>query len=165
MQIFGILNITEDSFSDGGRFLTTDAALAHGAALLEEGADVIDIGAASSNPDSRPVPSDLEIARLASVIPALKARGAVLSVDSFVPQVQRWALAQGVDYLNDIHGFAAPEFYPDLVETRARLIVMHAVLGQGVATRQDVPPAEIFDRAMGFFEQRIRALTEAGIAR
>src|ERR1700744_3057058 len=165
MQILGILNITEDSFSDGGKFLAADAALAHGTALLEEGADVIDIGAASSNPDARPVPPDLEIARLASVIPALKARGAVLSVDSFVPQVQRWALAEGVDYLNDIHGFAVPEFYPELAQARARLIVMHAVLDQGIATRQDVPATEIYDRAAAFFEQRIATLTGAGVAR
>jgi dihydropteroate synthase type 2 len=165
MQILGILNITEDSFSDGGKFLAADAALAHGAALLEEGADVIDIGAASSNPDARPVPPEVEIARLASVVPALKARGAVLSVDSFVPQVQRWALAQGVDYLNDIHGFAVPDFYPELAAAKARLIVMHAVLGQGVATHQDVPATEIYDRAAAFFEQRIAALTGAGIAR
>lgn len=165
MQIFGILNVTEDSFSDGGKYLAADAALAHGATLLEAGADVIDIGAASSNPDARPVPPDLEIARLASVIPALKARGAVLSVDSFVPQVQRWALAEGVDYLNDIHGFVAPEFYPELAKAKAQLIVMHAVLGRGVATRQDIPAAEIYDRATGFFEQRISALTRAGVAR
>src|SRR5690242_15553296 len=104
MKILGILNITEDSFSDGGKYLAPGAALAHGVSLLKEGADILDVGAASSNPDSKPVPPDIEIARLETVVPALKKQGAAISIDSFQPDVQRWALAQGVGYLNDIHG-------------------------------------------------------------
>ena len=165
MKILGILNITDDSFSDGGKFLAPDAALAHGEALLKDGADILDIGAASSNPDSKPVPPDVEIARLQSVVPALKKQGAVLSIDSFQPQVQRWALAQGAAYLNDIHGFAEPALYSELARADAKLIVMHAVLARGIATRADIPCDEIFDRAVGFFEKRIAALTQAGIAR
>ena len=165
MKILGILNITDDSFSDGGKFLSPDAARAHGEAMLGEGADILDIGAASSNPDAKSVAPDTEIARLACVVPALKAKGASISIDSFVPQVQRWALVQGADYLNDIHGFAEPSLYPDLAGARARLIVMHAIQGQGIATRADVPPGEIFARTVSFFEQRIPALTGAGIAR
>jgi len=165
MKILGILNITEDSFSDGGKFLATDAALAHGQALLRDGADILDIGAASSNPDSKPVPPDTEIARLGAVVPALKKQGALISIDSFQPQVQRWALAQGADYLNDIHGFADPALYPELARADAKLIVMHAVLARGIATRDDIPSGEIFDRAIRFFEQRVAALTGAGIAR
>ena len=165
MKILGILNITEDSFSDGGKFLAADAALAHGQALLKGGADVLDIGAASSNPDSKPVSPDVEIARLQSVVPALKKQGTVLSIDSFQPPVQRWALAQGADYLNDIHGFAEPALYSELARADAKLIVMHAVLARGIATRDDIPAAEIFDRAARFFEDRIVALTKAGIAR
>lgn len=164
MQILGILNITEDSFSDGGKFLSPEAALAQGRALLKDGADILDVGAASSNPDSKPVPAETEIARLESVVPALKAEGAVISIDSFAPKVQRWALAQGVSYLNDIHGFAEPALYPELARADAKLIVMHAVLAQGIATRDDIPAAEIFDRAVSFFEQRVAALTGAGIA-
>jgi len=165
MKILGILNITDDSFSDGGKFLAPDAALAHGEALLKDGADILDIGAASSNPDSKPVPPDTEIARLQSVVPALKKQGAVLSIDSFQPQVQRWALAQGAAYLNDIHGFAEPALYSELARADAKLIVMHAVLARGIATRDDIPCGEIFDRAVHFFEERIAALTQAGIAR
>jgi dihydropteroate synthase len=165
MKILGILNITDDSFSDGGKFLAPEAALAHGEALLKDGADSLDIGAASSNPDANPVTPQTELARLTSVVPALKARGASISIDSFVPQVQRWALAQGVDYLNDIHGFSEPALYPELAGAKARLIVMHAILGQGIATRADVPPTEIFARSVSFFEQRTLALTGAGVAR
>ena len=169
MKILGILNITEDSFSDGGKYLAPEAAIAHGKRLLAEGADILDIGAASSNPDARPVPVETEIARLAAVVPALKAKGASISIDSFVPDVQRWALGAGVDYLNDIHGFAEPALYPALAAARAKLIVMHAIQqaddNHGLATRADVPPTEIYGRVAGFFEARIAALSRAGIAR
>src|SRR6516164_5931375 len=127
MKILGILNITTDSFSDGGKFLSPEAALAQADHLLAEGADIIDIGAASSHPDAIPVTTDVEIARLAAVIPALHDSGASLSIDSFVPEVQAFALEQGVDYLNDIHGFAEPALYPALARSSAKLIVMHAV--------------------------------------
>ena len=165
MKILGILNITEDSFSDGGKFLAPEAALAHGRALLADGADILDIGAASSNPDSKPVSTDVEIGRFQSVLTVLKAEGGVISIDSFAPEVQRWALGRGVDYLNDIHGFAEPALYPELAATNVKLIVMHAVLGRGIATRDDIPSGEIFDRAASFFEQRVADLTVSGIAR
>lgn len=165
MKILGILNITTDSFSDGGKYLAADAALAHAASLMEDGADILDIGAASSNPDAVAVAPETEIARLQSVVPALKQKGFPLSVDSFSTQVQRWALAQDVDYLNDIHGFADPEFYPELASSSARLIVMHMVQEHGVAVRTNVLPAEIFDRVTRFFDARVAALEKAGIAK
>ncbi len=165
MKILGILNITEDSFSDGGQFLAPEAALEQGLRLLKDGADILDIGAASSNPDAKAVAPEIEIARLAPLVPLLKARGAAISVDSFAPDVQRWALAQGADYLNDIHGFAEPALHPELARVTAKLIVMHAIQGQGIATRQTVPAAEIFARTIAFFERRIETLAKAGIDR
>ena len=164
MKILGILNVTTDSFSDGGKYLAPEAALAHAETLLAEGADIIDIGAASSHPDAAPVPPEIEIARLAAVIPALHDSGASLSIDSFVPQVQAFALEQGVDYLNDIHGFAEPALYPALARAKTKLIVMHAVQARGIATRVDVAPEAIFERILAFFDQRLAALTAAGIA-
>lgn len=165
MKILGILNITADSFSDGGKYLEAGAALFHAQAMARSGAGIIDIGAASSHPDARAVAPEVEIARLESVVPELKAKGLSLSIDSFAPQVQRWALAQQVDYLNDIHGFPDPALYPDLVRSNAKLIVMHMVQERGVAVRTEVPASEIFGRVVAFFDARIRALTEAGIAR
>jgi dihydropteroate synthase type 2 len=164
VQILGILNITSDSFSDGGKYLDPAAALVHADRLLAEGADILDIGAASSNPDAAPVPPEVEIARLAAVVPALHDSGASLSIDSFSTPVQRWALEQGVDYLNDIHGFADPALYPDLAASSAKLIVMHAVQERGIATRMEVAPGEIFERILRFFEKRLSALAAAGIA-
>lgn len=163
MKILGILNITDDSFSDGGKFLKPEAALAHGLKLMEEGADILDIGAASSNPDAKRIAPATEIARLQAVLPVLKEKGASLSIDSFEPSVQRWALGEGVEYLNDVHGFAAPSLYPELAAAKAKLIVMHAIQKEGAATRVDVPASEIFGRAVSFFEKRLAALSMAGI--
>ena len=165
MKILGILNITTDSFSDGGRFLEAGAALFNARAMALWGAEIIVVGAASSNPDSKPVAADVEIARLSSVVPQLKAKGLALSIDTFSTEVQRWVVAQGVDYLNDIHGFADVALYPELAASSAKLIVMHMVQDRGVALRTDVPSAEIFGRVCAFFDVRIKALADAGIAR
>jgi dihydropteroate synthase type 2 len=166
MKIFGIVNITEDSFSDGGRYLETAAAIAHARQLIEDGADVIDLGAASSNPDAKPVAPEVEISRLAPVVEALKGEGIAISVDTFAPAVQRWALAQDVDYLNDVRGFPNSELYPLLANSNATLVVMHAVQEGGPAVRTiKVPAASLPDRILSFFDQRIAALVAAGIAR
>ncbi len=165
MKTLGILNITTDSFSDGGKYLAPEAALAHAQRLADEGADIIDIGAASSHPDAQAVGPDTEIARLAAIVPALRTRGVPLSIDSFHTPVQRWALAAGADYLNDIHGFADATFYPELAASPAKLIVMHAIQARGIATREDVPPEKIMDRIFAFFDARVAALEKAGIAR
>jgi dihydropteroate synthase type 2 len=161
--ILGILNITDDSFFDGGKYLEPAAAIAQGRALAADGADVLDIGAASSNPDSKGVAPEIEVERLRSVLPALD--DIALSIDTFSPQVQRWALAQNVAYLNDIQGFPDPSLYPLLAASSAKLVVMHSVQARGAATRVHVPPGEIMDRIVHFFDARIAALEKAGIER
>jgi dihydropteroate synthase type 2 len=165
MKILGILNITSDSFSDGGRYLAPGAAVFHAQAMAQSGADIIDIGAASSHPDAQPVTVEVEIARLDSVVPELRAKGLSLSIDTFAPEVQRWALRQDIDYLNDIHGFPDATLYPALAQSKAKLIVMHMVQARGVAVRTEVPQTEIFGRVIAFFDARIQALTDAGVAR
>ncbi|MFN0023163.1 MAG: dihydropteroate synthase, partial [Parvularculaceae bacterium] len=163
--MFGILNVTPDSFSDGGKFLDPEAAIAHGLKLAALGADAIDLGAAASNPMAKAVPPDVEIARMAPVVAALQAKGIAVSADTFSTPVQRWALGQGVAYLNDIQGFADPSIYPELAQSKARLIVMHSVQGRGKATVTQVSPEEIWDRIFAFFDARIEALGRAGVAR
>jgi dihydropteroate synthase type 2 len=163
--IFGILNITEDSFSDGGRFLAPHAALAHGRALVAGGADALDLGAASSNPDARPIAPEIEIERLAPVVAALKANGIGVSVDSFSLPVQRWALGQHVEFVNDIAGFPNVEIYPELAASNAKLIVMHSVREWPSAFQIAVPASEILDRVFRFFDVRLAALEKAGIVR
>ena len=162
-KLLGILNITEDSFSDGGRFLVPEVALAHARALAKE-ADGIDIGAASSRPDAISVPPDVEIARMAPVVEAMQRESVPLSIDTFAPEVQRWALAQNVAYLNDVRGFPDPALYPALAASPAKLIVMHSVEGLGPATRVRIPAEDLYGRIVDFFERRIAALGKAGVA-
>jgi dihydropteroate synthase type 2 len=163
--IFGILNITEDSFSDGGKFLDPKIARSRAKWLTERGADVIDLGGASSNPSAKKVPPEVEIARIKPIIALARKRGWKISVDSFAPETQQWAVAQGADYLNDISGFPDPGIYPVLAASEAKLIVMHSVQGRGRAKRIDTDPASIMGRIADFFDARIAALTAAGIAR
>eukprot|EP00439_Symbiodinium_sp_Y106_P087447 s1_g54.t1 len=165
ISIFGILNITSDSFSDGGKYLDPAAALAHGRQLVAAGAHVLDIGPASSHPDSAPVSAEEEIRRLEAVVPVLQAEGAVISVDTFQTETQRWALTQNVAYLNDIQGFADESFYPELAAASAKLIVMHSIQGRGPATRAAPPPGSMVDHVTRFFEARFGALERAGVAR
>jgi dihydropteroate synthase type 2 len=163
--LFGIVNVTEDSFSDGGAYLNFGAALAHARALAEQGADIIDLGAAASNPRAKPVSPETEIARLRPLVEALTQDGTKISIDSFAVETQRWALSQRVDYVNDIHGFPRPEVHPELARSNAKLIVMHALRDDGPARREDETPPNLFERILGFFESRIAVLTEAGIDR
>ncbi|MGQ0742376.1 MAG: dihydropteroate synthase [Alphaproteobacteria bacterium] len=163
--LFGIVNITDDSFSDGGLYLAPDAAIAHARKLSGEGADVLDLGAVSSNPDSKQVPYEVEIARLGPVVAALKKDGSRISIDTFAPETQIWAAGQGVDYLNDIQGFPEEEIYPELARAKCRLVVMHSVQGRGPAARAPGDASTIMDRISEFFQTRIAALTKAGIAR
>jgi dihydropteroate synthase type 2 len=163
-ELFGIVNITEDSFSDGGRYLAPAAALAQARTLVADGADVLDLGAASSHPDAAPVLPEMEIARLAPVVAVLKREGRRISIDSCATETQRWALAQDVDYLNDIGGFSVTEFYPELAAASAGLVVMHAIR-QGQAVKENVAPEVVFDGMLHFFEARLRALAAAGIGR
>jgi len=164
-KILGILNITTDSFSDGGKYLQPEAALEQMQALCAQGADVIDVGAASSNPDAAPVPPDVEIARLKPVIEAARAAGLPVSIDSFSPPVQLYALQEGVAYLNDIEGFADEAIYPQLAEAQARLILMHSVQGRGKADRRAAPEGDIVAHINRFFEARLALLERAGVAR
>lgn len=167
--VFGVVNITSDSFSDGGRFLTPERACEHARQLLADGADVLDLGPASSHPDSADVSPDEEIRRLAPVFDGLlHGRGAglsdasLISVDSFHPQTQRYALQRGAAFLNDITGFGREEMHAELAEAPARLVLMHSLQG-GRADRQDFPPERIFDAICSFFDERLHVLQRAGV--
>ena len=164
-KLFGILNITDDSFSDGGRHLDPASAIAAARRLAADGADIVDLGAAASNVAAKPVAPEEEIRRLAPVIAALQEAGIAVSVDSFAPETQRYALGAGVDFLNDIQGFPDLALYPELAASPCGLVVMHAVQGRGRAQRDAVPAVEIWQRIEDFFAARVAALEAAGIAR
>lgn len=161
--IFGIVNVTEDSFSDGGRHLDPDAALAHARCLVRDGADVIDVGPASSRPGATPVTADEEIRRIARLVDDLHADGTQVSIDSPQPATQRFGLAHGVAWLNDVRGFPDPSLYPALASHPTRLVVMHQVGRE--ATRERLAPDVVLASIDRFFDARVRALEAAGIAR
>ncbi|MEV6328775.1 dihydropteroate synthase [Streptomyces sp. NPDC051909] len=163
--LVGIVNITEDSFSDGGRYLDSEEALRHARYLREQGADVIELGAAASNPDSARVPAEEECRRLSQVLEQLTAENIPTSVDTFLPETQRFAIAGGVSYLNDIQGFPYPEQYPALAEADCRLVVMHSVQRTGPATKVVTRPAEVWAGITEFFTERVAALEAAGVDR
>ncbi len=164
-RVIGIVNITEDSFSDGGRYLAPADALGHARRLLADGADIIELGPAASHPDSKPVTAAEEQRRLAPVLESLAADGIPVSVDSFRPETQRFAISHGAAYLNDIQGFAHPGWYGELADAGCQLIVMHSVQRSGPATRVVTDPATIWAGIGQFFTQRLAGLEAAGITR
>jgi dihydropteroate synthase type 2 len=164
-RIVGIVNITEDSFSDGGRYLDPIAAVAHARRLRADGADIIELGPAASHPGSAPVTVAQERRRLAPVLEQLTADQIPVSVDSCRSGTLRSAISGGAGYLNDIHGFGDPRLYPALAASECRLVVMHAVQATGAATRVMTDPAAVWDQIIGFFTLRLAALQAAGIDR
>lgn len=163
-RVIGIVNMTEDSFSDGGRYLAPRSALSHARQLHDDGADIIELGAVASHPGARPVSAAEEQRRLAPVLDQLVADGIPVSVDSFNAQTQRFAVARGAGFLNDIQGFPDPAQYRFLAGSGCRLIVMHSVQRTGPATRVATDPAVIWDAIGRFFAGRVKDLRAAGIS-
>lgn len=164
-RLVGIVNITTDSFSDGGKYLAASDALAHARELCAHGADVIELGPASSHPDAAAVSPLEERRRLADVLDALVAAGVPVSVDSYHPETQLFAAAHGAAYLNDIQGFPSARHYAALAATGCRLVVMHSVQRRGPATRVATDPEQVLAGIERFFAERLAALEAAGIAR
>ncbi|MFC8345125.1 dihydropteroate synthase [Streptomyces sp. NPDC057280] len=164
-SLVGIVNITTDSFSDGNRFLSSQAAVAHARRLRSEGADVIELGPAASHPGAEQVTEAEEIRRLADVLDQLVSEGVPVSVDSYRPGTQLFAAARGAAYLNDIQGFDDPDQYEALAVTGCRLIVMHSVQRHGPATKVRTDPGEVCRGIEEFFAARLAALEAAGIGR
>jgi len=163
--LVGILNITADSFSDGGRFLAAEDAVAHARRLRSEGADIVELGPAASHPGAQQVTAAEEIRRLTVVIDRLVAEDVPVSVDSFLPETHRFAAARGAAYVNDIQGFPDPALYEELADTDCRLIVMHSVQRMGPATQMKPDPAAVWAGIEEFFAERLAALEAAGIGR
>jgi dihydropteroate synthase len=163
--VMGIVNITPDSFSDGGRFASPEAAVAHALRLVEEGADLLDLGGESSRPGSVPVSLDEELARVVPVVRALAARVAVpLSVDTTKAEVARQALAAGAHIVNDITALAGDLDMPAVVRVYgAGVILMHM---QGTpATMQRAPHYDdVVGEVARFLEARLQAVADLGIA-
>ena len=159
----GVVNVTPDSFSDGGRWFGADAAIQHGLDLIAQGADIIDVGGESTRPGAQRIPGDEELRRVKPVITELVNAGAVVSVDTMRAQVAQWAVEAGVSLVNDVSGGLADPYMPRLV---ARAGVPYVVVHwrghshdmEKRAVYQDVV-REVHDE----LAQRIDAVTAEGV--
>jgi dihydropteroate synthase len=163
--VLGIVNATPDSFSDGGRFRATEAAVAHGLQLVQEGADLLDIGGESSRPGAQPVGLEEELDRVLPVIRALAGRVRIpLSVDTCKAEVARQALAAGAHVVNDITALRGDEEMATVVrEFRAGVILMH-MLGTPPTMQRNPRYSDVVGEVAAFLEERLQAAADLGIA-
>ena len=166
MRVMGVINLTPDSFSDGGRFLDMPAALDQARRLISEGADILDIGAESTRPGAQPVSAEAEMARLLPLIRAIRAESpSPISVDTMKPQVARACMAAGADMWNDV---SALRHSPDSLEAAAELgcevVLMHM---QGTpATMQQAPRYDdVVAEVTDFLAERAETAIAAGVRR
>jgi dihydropteroate synthase len=162
--VMGIVNVTPDSFSDGGRFATTDLAVARGEELVLQGADLLDVGGESSRPGSQPVPLDEELNRVVPVVRELARRTDVpLSVDTTKAEVARQALDAGAHVINDISALLGDPRMPEVVRSyQAGAVLMHM---QGTPATMQLNPTyqDVVREVSAFLEARLLALRDLGI--
>jgi dihydropteroate synthase len=161
--VMGILNVTPDSFSDGGRHHALEAALEGAEQMIKDGVDIIDIGGESTRPGSPSVPVAEELQRVMPVIYALRELGYPLSIDTCKPEVMREAIIAGADMINDINGFRAPGAIEAVKDSDCGLCVMHM---QGTPQDMQAQPvyADVVAEVIAFLRERAEALLEAGVA-
>jgi dihydropteroate synthase len=162
--VMGILNVTPDSFSDGGRFHSLELALSHAEQMIADGVDILDIGGESSRPGAQPLPLEEELRRVLPVVYALRDCGKPLSVDTCKPGVMREALAAGADMINDINGFRAEGAADAVRDSDCALCVMH--MASNPLTMQVNPEyQDVLAEVSTFLKQRILSLEEIGVKR
>ena len=162
--VMGVVNVTPDSFSDGGRFLAPDVAIAHARRLIAEGADIVDLGGESSRPGAAPVAAEEELARLIPVVRALHDAPVPLSVDTTKPEVMRAALAEGAAMVNDITALATPGALQAVAGSDCGVCLMHM---QGEPRTMQANPVydEVVRDVKAFLSARVAAAERAGIGR
>ena len=163
-RIMGIVNVTPDSFSDGGEWFEREAAIAHGRRLAEEGAGILDVGGESTRPYSDPVPLDEERARVVPVIEALAGTGAQLSVDTMKLEVARDAIAAGATFVNDVTAFRhAPALAALVAEQGCDCCLMH-MLGDPRTMQVDPRYDDVVSEVKAFLEDRAAFAVSEGVA-
>ncbi|MDR0934013.1 MAG: dihydropteroate synthase [Burkholderiaceae bacterium] len=162
--VMGILNITPDSFSDGGKYMALPAAMEQAERMIREGVDIIDIGAESTRPGIEPVSLQEELDRVMPVVEALKDCGKALSIDTYKPEVMTAVLAAGADMINDIAGFCQEASIRAVAQSRCGLCVMHM---QGEPKTMQVAPQyhDVTCEVTVFLEGQVNRLEAAGVAR
>lgn len=162
-QVMGILNVTPDSFSDGGRFVARDAALRHAEQLIADGADILDIGGESTRPGADPLPEDAELERVVPIVEALRDCGVPLSIDTYKPGVMRAVIAAGADMINDIWGFQKPGAIDAIRDSEVALCIMHMLADP--VTMQDAPVyTDVVSEVAAFLDGRVDKLEMSGVS-
>lgn len=162
--VMGIVNVTPDSFSDGGQFAAAELAIAHGMALVEEGASILDIGGESTRPGAEPVPLEEELRRVIPVIEGLVAAGVPISIDTYKPEVMRAAIAAGASIVNDVFALQQPGALEAVAESEAGVCLMHS---QGTPQTMQLDPQyeDVVAEVAEFLRLRMEAALAAGIAK
>lgn len=164
-QVMGVLNITPDSFSDGGDFFAPERAVERALQMQAEGAAVIDVGGESTRPGAEPVPVDEEIARVVPVIEALRSRLSVpISIDTRKPEVMRAAVGAGAGLINDVAALREPGALQAARECGVAVCLMH-MQGEPRTMQDDPVYEDVVAGVKAFLQRRARACEEAGIAR
>ncbi|MFT4913125.1 MAG: dihydropteroate synthase [Brevundimonas sp.] len=164
-QVMGIVNVTPDSFSDGGRLATVGAAVAHGLALVGQGADILDIGGESTRPGAEPVNAAEEIARTVPVIEQLRAHWAgPISIDTMKPDVARAAMAVGATIWNDVTALGAPDSAAVAAELGCEVVLMH-MQGEPRTMQADPRYDDVVAEVTHWLLARAEAAMAAGVAR
>nr|WP_230408589.1 dihydropteroate synthase [Undibacterium flavidum] len=160
--VMGILNVTPDSFSDGGKFQSLDHAITHAEQMIEDGVDIIDIGGESSRPGAVPLPLDEELKRVIPLIYALRDCGKPISIDTYKPEVMREAIIAGADMINDIRGFDSVEARAVVADSDVGLCVMH--MQKSPETMQEQPNyRHVTQDVIAFLRERCDQLVAAGV--
>jgi dihydropteroate synthase len=160
--VMGILNVTPDSFSDGGKFQSLDHAITHAEQMIEDGVDIIDIGGESSRPGAVALPLDEELRRVIPLIYALRDCGKPISIDTYKPEVMREAIIAGADIINDIRGFASLESRAAVADSDVGLCVMHMQNFPDIM--QDRPSYKnVTSDVIAFLRERCEQLMAAGV--
>lgn len=160
----GVLNVTPDSFSDGGRYAATETAVAHARALISEGADILDVGGESTRPGAPPVTLDEERSRVLPVIEALAGDGVPISVDTRKPVLMREAIAAGASLVNDVSALEEPDALDTVAQTSAAVCLMHKQ-GDPRTMQQSPHYEDVVREVRDYLAGRIAAALAAGIAR
>src|SRR5258708_36649887 len=161
--IVGVVNVTPDSFSDGGRFFGTQQAVEHARMLVEEGADILDIGGESSRPGAEPVGLDEELRRVMPVLEQLAQLPIPVSVDTCKPEVMRRAIAAGAAMVNDINALREPGALEAVAESQAAVCLMH-MQGEPRTMQQDPHYQDVVSEVTAFLAHRVEAGRQGGSA-
>ena len=160
--IMGIVNVTPDSFSDGGEHYSCDKAVEHGLKLLEQGADILDIGGESTRPGAPEVPVEEELARVIPVVEQLSKTGAILSVDTSKPQVILCAAQAGAHIINDVRALQWPGALDAAASTNLGVCLMH-MRGTPKNMQSQTQYADVVEEVESFLLSRAQAVQQAGI--